>query len=216
MSQVVQAAKICKCAAHVSAVVVVIVALVVSCRHVALCPTQGVQVGIRVSGGGCACLFPQPSAGQQVGDRVRGGACACFLPSAGQQVGDCVSGGACACLFLQLFAFQKRTHTTPTTTITTATNAAPPPTPLPACNFPMPSRPQASHSTSVSISHLLLLMTRFTTGLRVGEMFSSPLSSSQTSNCKSQIVYASRIPPRPRDDSMIGRRQAKEIEDLVG
>ena len=196
MSQVVQAAKICECAAHVSAVVVVIVALVVSCRHVALCPTQGVQVGIRVSGGGCACLFPQPSAGQQVGDRV--------------------SGGACACLFLQLFAFQKRTHTTPTTTITTATNAAPPPTPLPACNFPMPSRPQASHSTSVSISHLLLLMTRFTTGLRVGEMFSSPLSSSQTSNCKSQIVYASRIPPRPRDDSMIGRRQAKEIEDLVG
>ena len=92
----------------------------------------------------------------------------------------------------------------------------PPPTPLPACNFPMPSRPQASHSTSVSISHLLLLMTRFTTGLRVGEMFSSPLSSSQTSNCKSQIVYASRIPPRPRDDSMIGRRRAKEIDDLVG
>ena len=148
MSQVVQAAKICKCAAHVSAVVVVIVALVVSCRHVALCPTQGVQVGIRVSGGGCACLFPQPSAGQQVGDRVRGGACACFLPSAGQQVGDCVSGGACACLFLQLFAVQKRTHTPHP-----PPPSQPPPTPLPACNFPMPSRPQASHSTPVSISN---------------------------------------------------------------
>ena len=151
MSQVVQAAKICKCAAHVSAVVVVIVALVVSCRHVALCPTQGVQVGIRVSGGGCACLFPQPSAGQQVGDRVSGGACACFLPSAGQQVGDCVSGGACACLFPQLFAVQKRTHTTPTTTttITTATNAAPnlpPPTPLPAYRHQRRSHPTATNA----------------------------------------------------------------------
>ena len=31
-----------------------------------------------------------------------------------------------------------------------------------------------------------------------------------------QIVYASQIPPRPSDDPMIGRRQAKEIEDMGG